>query len=781
MEPTIPSTLAHIVRGLVGLDDFRIKPAQLKDVSRISRRNIKPDLTLPDGAHFLAPDDIATIYDIAPIYQAGYDGSGQRIVIVGASDIDLADIQTFRQKFGLPANIPQVILYGPDPGIPSLDALGEADLDIEWAGAVARNATIIYVYAADAFFQAVPYAVDNILAPVISTSFDVCEPLLSPVNFPLGRGYAQQANAEGITWLAASGDSGAFGCDKQGTGLEATQGIAVDHPADIPEVTAVGGTEFNEGGGDYWSSGNSPTGESALSYIPEMAWNESGPPNGLDASGGGFSIFYPQPSWQIGPGVPATNFRALPDVALTAAFHDGYIIYTNGEPTPVSGTSAATPVFAGIVALLNHYEGTNGQGNINPNLYRLAQVTTNVFHDITTGNNIVPCELGTPNCTTGSFGYYAGPGYDLVTGLGSVDASNLVTEWNATTAASKVVPSSNPDPVYEQPPDANGYRWVLTITLTDEASVGTTLTDFTIGGVAEQIGTFFVGDAIAANGTLVGHVGATDLNVPTTVVFGFKGVDASGHQWSQQLSVPFYGPQSSTQAPLVSAVVNAASYQAGVSPGAVGTLFGQNLSPVNGIEFPGGVTSYKGVTVTVQGNAAPLFVVANVNGQEQINFQVPIGLSSGTAQVEVNNNGAVGTVSGVSVSMLQPGIFEYVPSGSSVTYAAVLKPDGSAVGPSNAALRGTTVAMFMTGLGPTSPPLSTGQAGPVPAATTNYVPLVGINGVNAPVVFSGVAPGFIGLDQVNFFIPATAPTGSNLSLTVSANGVASQTSRIAVQ
>ena len=227
--------------------------------------------------------------------------------------------------------------------------------------------------------------------------------------------------------------------------------------------------------------------------------------------------------------------------------------------------------------------------------------------------------------------------------------------------------------------------------------------------------------------------------------------------------------------------MNAASYQAGISPGAVGTLFGQNLSPVNGIEFPGGVTSYKGVSVTVQGNAAPLFVVANVNGQEQINFQVPMGLSSDTAQVEVNNNGAVGTVSGVSVSKLQPGIFEYVPSGSNVTYAAVLKPDGSAVGPSNAASRGTTVAMFMTGLGPTSPPLSTGQLGPVPAATTNYVPLVGINGVNAPVVFSGVAPGFIGLDQVNFFIPATAPTGSNLPLTVSANGVASQTSRIAVQ
>src|SRR5258708_29422731 len=109
------------------------------------------------------------------------------------------------------------------------------------------------------------------------------------------------------------------------------------------------------------------------------------------------------------------------------------------------GTSAATPVFAGIIALLNQYEGSNGQGNINPNLYRLAESTTNVFHDITTGNNIVPCVLGTLNCTTGFFGYNAGPGYDLVTGLGSVDAYNLVAEWNSGAADSKVVPSCTPN------------------------------------------------------------------------------------------------------------------------------------------------------------------------------------------------------------------------------------------------------------------------------------------------------------------------------------------------
>ena len=409
------------------------------------------------------------------------------------------------------------------------------------------------------------------------------------------------------------------------------------------------------------------------------------------------SLFFPQPQWQTAAGVSDKNARAVPDVALTAAFHDGYTIITNGSAAPVSGTSAASPVFAGIVALLNQYERSNGQGNINPNLYRLARAQTNVFHDITTGNNIVPCVIGTPDCTTGSFGYYAGPGYDLVTGLGSVDAYNLVTEWNVATPQSNVVPSCAPDPVHEQPPNAQGYSWFYTISLTETAGVATTFTGFTLNGFdySSQIVGFFGTSNIQAHGKISAALELKDLNVPSTGVFGFTGVDAGGRQWSQQLSVLFEGPQSSPTPPTISSVVNAASYQAGMSPGALGTLFGNNLSTVSGIEFPGGVTSYKGVSVTVVGEAAPLFVVANVNGQEQINFQVPVGIiSNGTVQVQVNNNGSVGTLNGIAVMPFQPGIFEYVPVGTSAKYAAVLKPDGSTVGPSNPALLNSTVSML---------------------------------------------------------------------------------------
>jgi uncharacterized protein (TIGR03437 family) len=422
LEPSVPAALAGVVSGFQGLDDFYPKP-----IDRLAPAG-DPAYNSSSGAHYLAPDDFATIYDLNPLYNAGVDGTGQKIAIIGDTDIDLADIQNFRRRFNLPANDPQVVLYGPDPGTNS-DNLSEADLDLEWSGAVARNATIVYVYSTSVN-TAAQYAIDQNLAPVISFSFGGCE----PSNSPAFRSIAQQASAQGITWLAASGDSGAAGCDAAFSGAQATKGLAVSFPASIPEITAVGGTMFNEGSGNYWAATNGPNLGSALSYIPETAWNESStscPPTGcLAASGGGASVLFSKPAWQTGPGVPNDNARDVPDVALSAADHDGYFGVSGGLNWVFSGTSAPTPSFAGIVALLNQTQAQPGLGNINPALYRLAQSTTNVFHDIATGDNIVPCRLNSPNCQNGSMGYQAGPGYDLVTGLGSVDAYQLVTQWN---------------------------------------------------------------------------------------------------------------------------------------------------------------------------------------------------------------------------------------------------------------------------------------------------------------------------------------------------------------
>ena len=432
-EPAVPAALAEITAGFIGLDDFRLKPMVTKPIP------VGDDPNYTHGtSHYLAPQDFATIYDLNPLYQAGFDGTGQSIAIVGASDILTSDISSFRSTMGLPANTLKLVPYGPDPGFNGGQQI-EGNLDLEWAGAVAPKATIYYVYGPDPLVATI-FAVDINVAPVISISYGNCE-----IEFPtlVFRSISQQGNAQGITTLAASGDSGAAGCDSQGLDPFATRGEAATFPSNLPEVTGVGGTSLNDAGGNYWSATNTNALGSALSYIPEVAWNETAPGFGLGASGGGISTLVTKPDWQTGPGVPADNARDIPDVAMSAAVHDAYLIVYQGALVAVGGTSAASPSLAGVISILNQYQvskGTQarpGLGNINPQLYRLAQSAPAAFHDITSGNNIVPCAQGTPNCLNQSYGYNAGPGYDTATGLGSIDGYNLVTQWN--TAAKPVL------------------------------------------------------------------------------------------------------------------------------------------------------------------------------------------------------------------------------------------------------------------------------------------------------------------------------------------------------
>jgi subtilase family serine protease len=310
-DVTVPEALADVVGGFTGLHDFRLKSFA---------RPVSPDYN-SGSSHFLAPSDFGVIYDLNPLYQAGLNGTGQSIAIVGDSDVLLTDIRAFRTRFKLPANDPITFVFGDDPGING-DQI-EGNLDLEWAGAIAPNATIYYIVASDVF-NAVVSAVDLNAAPVISISYGACE-----VDFaaPYYRSVALQANAQGITLLNSSGDAGAAGCDRQDSEPLATRGLSVGFPAVLPEVTGVGGTEFVEGTGTYWASSNAANLGSALSYIPEMAWNESGT-SGLGASGGGASLLFSRPLWQWGAGIPSDTARHVPDIALSAAGHDGYeIIY----------------------------------------------------------------------------------------------------------------------------------------------------------------------------------------------------------------------------------------------------------------------------------------------------------------------------------------------------------------------------------------------------------------------------------------------------------------------
>ncbi|HEY6306614.1 MAG TPA: Ig-like domain repeat protein [Candidatus Angelobacter sp.] len=470
---SLPAEVAPLVSAVLPLHDFSFKQPRLGRYYAVQRNSqgklvpTDPAFTIanPGINHFLAPGDYAKIYDLSSLYQSGANGAGQTIAIVARSKVELTDVETFRDVFGLPPQDPSIIVDGADPGFTFSGDSVEASLDVEWAGAVAPNATIDLVVSAstlttDGVDLSSAYIVDNNLAPIMSVSFGECENALGTAENTFYNLLWQQAAAQGISVFVSAGDSGAAGCDDPNFG-PATGGLAVSGLASTPFDTAVGGTELNENGNDstFWNSTNGPGFTSAIGYIPETVWNESCDPTvntclfnqpNLFAGGGGASTIYAKPAWQAAtiPGVPNDGKRDIPDVSLAAAaVHDGFLFCfegtcqtttdSNGQlvllnAEVVGGTSAASPSFAGIMAIIDQQTGER-QGLANYVLYLLGAAenfagcdssgrtnpgtpSTCVFNDVTAGNNSVP----------GQAGFNAGTGYDLATGLGSVNAANLV-------------------------------------------------------------------------------------------------------------------------------------------------------------------------------------------------------------------------------------------------------------------------------------------------------------------------------------------------------------------
>jgi subtilase family serine protease len=437
----IPAALQAVVKGVVRLQSDPHSPNAFMG-GKVHFKKSPGQFSFDDGSHYMTPADFVKIYNLKPLYDAGIDGTGQTIAIVGRSNIDPQDISDFQSLMGLPANPPQVIVNGDDPGM-TFDDLPEATLDVTWSGAVAPMATVKFVVSQSNFADGVDvsaaYIVDHDLAPVMSTSYGSCEQSMGPVGTAFYNSLWQQAAAEGITSFVSAGDNGGAGCDSPGAGIYAT-GLAVNGIASTPYNVAVGGTQFDDTNNPsaYWSDSNDPvTGLSALSYIPEKVWNESSAdPNypSLWAGGGGVSTLYAKPDWQSAPGVPNDGMRDLPDFSLSAAGHDGYLVclYRNCDFGAYfytfGGTSASSPAAAGIMALVNQKMGGQPQGVANYVFYRLA-TTPGVYHDTVNGDNKVPDEFG-----QSTVGYSAGTGYDLATGLGSFDANALVNNWQAASA-----------------------------------------------------------------------------------------------------------------------------------------------------------------------------------------------------------------------------------------------------------------------------------------------------------------------------------------------------------
>ncbi len=527
-DPQIPAALAPVIAG-VTLNNFASHPlnrsighAQLDPVTHRATplfNDPSPNtLGCLNGYCFaVVPGDLATIYDAKPLLSSGIDGKGVTIGVVGIVDIDTSMVQLYRQNF-LPAytatNLPNVILDGSEPTVYGSDDEIEAYLDVEEASAVAPNATVNFYVAADNYFTdgialALARAVDDNQVSILSVSYGLCEAYLGAAGNQTFNNLYEQAAAQGITVLAATGDSGPAGCDpppgSSGSGA-ASYGYFVSGLASTPYNIAVGGTDFYYPAGAtlttlgaYWntptasSPNNNADWSSAKSYIPEKPWdlgdpvldqvnfspslgaggggasnciNYTGPPpppDGIgplaaDCQGGG----YAKPAWQSGFGNDAA--RDLPDVALFASNESNYsftatcdfpgscAVPNNGPNSvafplavdEVGGTSVAAPAMAGIMALV--VEKTQSrQGQANTVLYPLSQQAPQAFHDIAVGTNAVSCVVGSPDCTAANYpgypsgalgylnGYNATVGYDMATGLGSIDIAQLVNNWSSVT------------------------------------------------------------------------------------------------------------------------------------------------------------------------------------------------------------------------------------------------------------------------------------------------------------------------------------------------------------
>ncbi|MGH9759068.1 MAG: S53 family peptidase [Candidatus Acidiferrales bacterium] len=431
-NPSIPTALTPVVAGVSTLHNFFPKPASRsfgtfqrnKKTGEVKR--IRPQFSFPasggcgelnsTSCFAIGPSDFAAIYGVQSLWASGIDGTGVTIAVVGQSDINPADISDFRSLFGLPVNNPTVIHPGTPPGIQQLSGdEGESDLDLEWAGGVAKGATIDFVTSASSQTTSgvdlsAAYVVNTLgnTVQIMSESYDLCEASLGNMENANLNSMWQQGQSEGITIVIAAGDSGATGCDFQDqtnpNAQPASGGLAVNGLASTPYDTAVGGTDFDQlsNFSSFWNTSNSTTGTggtqlSAKGYIPETTWNDSctnliygmvgfnASPltncnntstgqGGLAAviapigGGGGLSNCavqnaqgvcqgYAQPAWQTGSGIAAGGARAVPDVSLFAG--DGllgsfYVVCQQDADSDNSGAACD------LNSPFAHFEGVGG-------------------------------------------------------------------------------------------------------------------------------------------------------------------------------------------------------------------------------------------------------------------------------------------------------------------------------------------------------------------------------------------------------------------------------------
>jgi subtilase family serine protease len=740
-DPKIPAALAPAIAGVVSLHNF--KPQTMYTP--------KADFTFSSGGttyYAVVPSDLATIYNMNPLFSAGLSGQGQTIVLIEDTDLySNSDWSTFRSTFGLssysggslktvhpsPASGPNNCI---DPHMNGDD--GEAVLDVEYASAAAPSATIELASCATVANSTTfggLIAIQNLLnsssAPpaVMSMSYGECEAYNGAAANAAYNAAYQQAAIEGVSMFVSAGDAGSALCS-QGYNYYSETGVGVSGFASTPYNVAVGGTDFGDTyagtNSTYWSSTNTSTYGSALSYVPEIPWNDScaseliaevfgysttygsngfcnsaegmnywanGGGVGLTAGSGGPSACatgeasqpgivggtcagWPKPSWQALVGVPNDGVRDLPDVSLFAAngIWGHYFPFCWSDPnysgsapctgTPdtwagAGGTSFASPIMAGIQALIDQKTGER-QGNPNPVYYSLAAKEYGasgdsscnstlgnavskscVFYDITLGDNDVDCMGPVNNCIgynpqppvdplVGALSlagdsyepaYPATTGWDFTTGIGSVNAANLVNNW----------PEPSPNFTLAATPTAvtivQGQNGASAIAIVPQGGFNGPV-NLSIPNLPSDVTAEFNPNPANSTSTLTLTVGAAAA--PGTVSLTISGTSGTLTNTTTLSLTVIQANQNFT----LSATPNSVAIVQGVGSGN-STI---SITPVNG--FSGNVTLSasglpKGVTAYFNGNPA--------TSSSVVTFSASQTAKSGTATVTIT--GTSGTLS----------------------------------------------------------------------------------------------------------------------------------------
>ncbi len=726
---SIPGALAPVVKGLVSLDGSLAQPALASPQPvAVPVEQLAAQTTL-GGAPALTPRLAAQILHLDSLQANGVKGAGETIAIASTSNIDVVDVDAFRSVFGLPASALSVAPQGTDPGL--TDGQAEATLEASWAGAAAPAARVLLAPAAttaatDGIDLSLAAIVDQDLAPIVAMGYSDCEAALSPAHQAFYAALYRQAAAEGISVIAAAGDSGAAACHAAGNDAPVSSGYGVNALASTPWNTAVGVASFGTTG---------PAGaNSALA-----AWSPVNAADAAYAGGGGVSSLYRVPGWQpIQPALTSTQNRLMPDLSLPTAIDtsaDPGLAFCLGGSAGCTlvrsgGSAGAAALFAGIAALVAQQNGA--QGNMTPTLYALSS-HSGVYSDVQQGAAQLSCAAGSPGCgVSGKIGYPAATGYDLATGLGMVNAQALVHGWaqpeangtQAVTVTNTILPSQTINP---------SGSVVLSATVTSQTSSGAptgtvtfydqftatsiTTVPLTVGTGGSQSSTA----SVTVTGVLSqgGHPIVAQYSGDTTYAAASSQPVVVQVQPSPTVTV--VTPVSTNPAPGSSLTVTATITSSNAGAGA--------LAPSGTVDFRlDGVS--QGIKAVVPGvPAAP-----STNSTSSITFTVPY--SAGTHQIvgfysgDTNYNNSTSAAAAITVSTSTPTV-TLTPAtttpaaGSSLALTMTITPPGSTTTPPTG-----TVTVTMDGANVGTAPVVSGS--PSSTATLNITaPAIGTHTLQA--------------------------------------------------